>query len=224
MLNQDSLSLVPLDAILDNIDRKTKEQLEKEKNISKKKMKKKIKETELEWFKDNFKVPHNEIINDYIIKGKMIDDYNHDISKSYFLKDENGLLAFFCIRLEIVKIKEIDKNVKKNMVPTGQSPNKTEEIVTFLIEQVAKNCNIENNPIHLDDILSFAISKIKEVAKSIGGILATLNSIIPQDKPECVVSKYEKFGFEKFGDLVLPHGESESDIKYQPMYLRIKDR
>lgn len=31
MLNQDSLSLVPLDAILDNIDRKTKEQLEKEK-------------------------------------------------------------------------------------------------------------------------------------------------------------------------------------------------
>ena len=181
-----------------------------------------------EWIKERFEVPHNKIINQFITDGTMINDHNHGISKSYFLVNEKGILAFFNIRLEIVKIDKLDNSLKKKMIPKGQSPKNTTEIVTFLIEQIAKNNKIKNNSIHADDIISSAISVIKQASRLLGGVLITLNSIMPVNNPKCVLNKYKNIGFTEFGETILPKSQKKDSshdrsVKYQAMFLRITD-
>lgn len=193
-------------------------------NISKKEKRK----MEKRWVKERFEVPHNKIINQFIIDGTMINDHNHGISKSYFLTNEKGILAFFNIRLEIVRIDKLDNSLKRKMIPKGQSPKNTTEIVTFLIEQIAKNNKIKNNPIHANDIVSSAISVIKQASKLLGGVLITLNSIMPANNPKCVLNKYKNIGFTEFGKTILPKSQRKNSlhnqsVKYQPMFLRITD-
>ncbi|MCU5753069.1 hypothetical protein OBG91_05030 [Lactococcus lactis] len=97
---------------------------------------------------------------------------------------------------------------------SGKSPNNVDSIPCFLIEQVAKNANIEDNPICAKHLLDLAVGKINEINNFIGSALVILMGI----NVEKVLKIYTDYGFQKFDSLKQPEGSS---VSYQPMYMKL---
>lgn len=150
------------------------------------------------------------------------DDVLHEessgVSRTYLFmnSDESVFYAFFTIRLDTVILEHLDNDIRKKLV-LNKKMNAVEHIKSIpahLIEEVAKNTNIVNNPIHMHQIVEYALSIIIDSQALIGGKLVVLNSVNE------VVPLYEKEGFTKFGTVT--SSSYDKDSKYQPMYLKME--
>lgn len=190
-----------------------------------KSVKKLARATFSKYITENFHVTHhNTILNNYV-HYKMLQENEHNYSKSFFITDPNdtskiyGLVTLGSIVLRLSNT--IPTNIRRKLIPKGISPKKLNTIPVYSIEQVAKNDFISNNPIHGCDILDVGINHIKKAMSSVGGIVAVLTAVMPLDNPGSVISIYAKYGFSKFNTPHPPMADPTSPIKYQPMFLNL---
>lgn len=187
-------------------------------------LKKRIVENFQAYIGQNFFVDKNEELDSFLKdSNKGISEELRGFSRTFFLErliineddeEEVEYLGFVTIRITNLNITDVEKAEKKKLLLSGKSPNNVDSIPCFLIEQVAKNANVEDNPICAKDLLDLAISKIDEINNSIGSALVILMGI----NIEKVLKIYTDNGFNKFDSLKQPEG---SPVSYQPMYMKL---
>lgn len=195
-----------------------------EQDIGDKQLKRKIVENFQAYIGQDFFVAKNAELDSFLKDGnKGIREELHGFSRTYFLErlitkedDEVDVeyLGFVTIRITNLNIADVEKAEKKKLLLSGKSPNNVDSIPCFLIEQVAKNANVEDNPICAKDLLDLAIGKINAINNSIGSALVILMGI----NVEKVLNIYTANNFTKFGSLENPKG---SPVSYQPMYMKL---
>ncbi|MCU6430266.1 hypothetical protein [Lacticaseibacillus paracasei] len=165
----------------------------------------------------DFFVDKNPSMNEFI-HSKALNEQRHGVSKTYFVVNEPNpgqLLGFVTLRMDVLNLESVTLEQRKKLVLKGKSPNNLTQIPWLLIEEVAKNFKIADNPIHLDDLLDVAISTMSQVHTLVGGGVIGLNAInVPR-----VIAKYHDYGFAPFGDPRPAHANRK--VSYQPMFLRI---
>lgn len=189
-----------------------------------KQLKRKIVENFHGYIGQNFFVDKNEELDSFLKDGnKGISEELCGFSRTYFLErlfinevgeEELEYLGFVTIRITNLNITDVEKAEKKKLLLSGKSPNNVDSIPCFLIEQVAKNANIEDNPICAKHLLDLAVGKINEINNFIGSALVILMGI----NVEKVLKIYTDYGFQKFDSLKQPEGSS---VSYQPMYMKL---
>ena len=165
----------------------------------------------------DFFVDKNEAMNCFI-HGKVLDEERSGVSKTYFIPSVNRsdkLLGFVTLRLDVLSLEKVPVEERKLIILKGKIPNNIVQIPWLLIEEVAKNFKIKNNPIHLDDLLDIATSMFNDVQSMVGGDVVGLNAL----NESKLICKYKSYGFEPFGDPIPSH--ANPNVTYQPMFLRM---
>ena len=189
-------------------------------DIGEKQLKKRLVANFVEYVGQNFFVEKNKELDSFLKDGnKSIREELNGFSRTYFLErinknDEIDYLGFVTIRIFNLDISDVDIKVKKKLILSGKSPKNIDCIPCYLIEQVAKNSNVEDNPICVKDLLDLAMGKIIQSNNLLGSALVTLLGV----NIDKVINIYSEYGFEKFGELKTPSG---STVSYQPMYLKL---
>lgn len=167
--------------------------------------------------RSSFFVENNQVMQDFF-NDKVIDEQRSRRSKTYIMMSKDvskKWLAMFTLRLDSLDISQLDIESKRELLLKGKSPENINEIACPLIEEIGKNSAIEDNPVHLDEIIKECIRIVDSVHQSLGGKLVILNSIDIQK----VKQKYHDIGFQDFGEKF--HSVQDETVYYQPMFLSL---
>ncbi len=160
---------------------------------------------------ESFSCSENQDVESFL-RTKSIRFEESSNSRTYLIFDENFeyLLAYFSLTFKQIHINHAKISKTKVKTIDGMSKN-AKFINAFLIGQIGKNFSIQNNPIHLNDILNNIYLILFDPKKIIGGRIVILEC---EDSPK-LISLYEKHGFELI--------ELESDIpsSLKTMYYNI---
>lgn len=167
--------------------------------------------------KSSFFVKNNQVMEDFF-HDKVIEEQRSRRSKTYIMmskEESKDWFAMFTLRLDSLDISQLDVDSKRELLLKGKSPENINYIACPLIEEIGKNSAVEDNPVHLDEIIKECIRIIYTVHQSVGGKLIILNSI---DVPK-VRQKYQEIGFQDFGEKF--HSVNDNKVYYQPMFLSL---
>ena len=129
-----------------------------------------------------------------------------DISRTYLFwngetanKPENiRFYAYFTITQKVFSFGEsLSKAQRRKLAGLFFQED---EVIGYLIGQIGKNLSIDENPVHMEDILAVASDKLRMVFEQIGGRFMFLDCKAANDK---VCALYQANGFIPFQDIAL---------------------
>jgi hypothetical protein len=137
-----------------------------------------------------FSCPKNPDVEDFLIHKAIEFERSHNARTRLILDEQGAILAYFSLSFKELVIDDftVSKSQVKKM--DGFSKN-AEKIRAFLIGQLGKNNNIEDNPISLDDILNELYAVIHEVRTLIGGRIIILEC----ENKSTLIELYKRHGF-----------------------------
>ena len=140
------------------------------------------------FLKSGFKCYRNSDIEHFLVRNALRFEQSR-IARTYLiLSAENAdILAYFTLSFKSISVRTSKSQLKKL---TGGLTN-SNQINAFLIGQIGKNSLIENNPIHLSDILSEIFPMIEQGQSTFGG----RSVILECENNPLLISLYEKHGF-----------------------------
>lgn len=117
---------------------------------------------------NEFACPKNPDVERFL-KNKAIDFERAHNARTYLIASNDGeLLAYFSLSFKDVNI--ANEKLSKSVVKKLDSFNKNAKTIrTFLIGQIGKNANVENNPIILQDIFDRIFEILLSARQLIGG-------------------------------------------------------
>ncbi len=117
-----------------------------------------------------------------------------DNARTYLIVDNetSQILAYFSISFKELSLENTD--ISKNEIKKLDGINKNaKKIKVYLIGQIAKNFNVPNNPIKLEDILMDAYGAINDAKAIIGGRVIILEC----ENTRPLIDLYEKHNFKR---------------------------
>ncbi|UXZ05648.1 acetyltransferase [Moraxella nasicaprae] len=117
---------------------------------------------------NEFSCPKNPDVERFL-KNKAIDFERTHNARTYLIVSNNGeLLTYFSLSFKDVNID--NEKLSKSVVKKLDGFNKNAKTIrTFLIGQIGKNANVENNPIILQDIFDRVFEILLSARQIIGG-------------------------------------------------------
>lgn len=128
---------------------------------------------------------------EYFLKNKAINFEKRSTSRTYLILDEDGqILSYFSL-----SFKEVTLNTEK---VSGTSIKKLDgfsktatTVKAYLIGQIGKNSQIQDNPIRLENIFNEIYNVIAQAQSLIGGRVVILEC----EDNEKLIALYERHGY-----------------------------
>lgn len=150
---------------------------------------------------------------DYLI-NKAITFEKHHRARNFIVEDsDNNIVGFFSLSLRAIGVSGLTKNVKKQLLLKGKSPNRIDTIPVLLIGQFGKNTKISKDRIISGENLFLEVLKKIELFRSIVGTQIVFLDSINHPK---VIAFYQNLGFVSYSELI-----SDENYSYQPMALKL---
>ena len=120
---------------------------------------------------------------------KMIDYECLNKARTYWVMDDDGIVAYFSLAIKSIDLQDISKS-KRQKLTAGESRDSTYS--AYLIGHLAKNDGVKDKLIK--DLLNFAFERIYQAQRYVGGRIVYLDC---KDNPS-LKKLYEQQGFKYF--------------------------
>lgn len=137
-----------------------------------------------------FSCPKNPDVETFLTKKAVAFERTDNARTRLILSEDGAILAYFSVSFKELLLETALLNKSQVKKLDGFSKN-AERIRAFLIGQIGKNFNIENNPISLGDILEEIYAIIDAAKELVGGRVIILEC---EESPR-LIELYQKHGF-----------------------------